>query len=60
MAKRKKPAAVTLAAVTLGRLGGFAAKGAGIKALNARLTAKERSESARRASRARWQKKEKH
>jgi hypothetical protein len=52
MANRKNPAAVTL-----GRLGGFAAKGAGIKALNARLTAKERSESARRASRARWQKK---
>jgi hypothetical protein len=48
---RKNPAAVAL-----GRRGGKAAAGKAIKALNARLTPEQRSESARRASLARWKK----
>ena len=39
-----------------GRLGGLAAAGAGIRALNASLTASERSKRARRAVLARWSK----
>ena len=49
MPKRKNPAAVAL-----GRLGGKAAAGAGVRARYAAMTAEERSELARKAARARW------
>jgi hypothetical protein len=51
MSKRKDPAAVSL-----GRRGGRAAAGAGLKSWRAQLTAEERREIARRAARARWKK----
>lgn len=50
--KRKNPAAVTL-----GRLGGLAAAGAGIRKRLRESTPEERSALARKAVRARWAKK---
>ena len=44
------------AAVALGRLGGKAAAGAGVKKRYAAMTAEARSELARRAARAKWAK----
>jgi hypothetical protein len=49
---RKNPAAVAL-----GRLGGLAAAGKGGRVLAQKMTAEQRSESARRAATARWKKK---
>jgi len=49
--KRKNPAAVAL-----GRLGGKAAAGAGVKARYAAMTSDERRALARKAARARWAK----
>ena len=49
MAKRKNPAAVAL-----GRLGGKAAAGKGVKARLASMSAEERRELARKAALARW------
>jgi hypothetical protein len=49
--KRKDPAAVSL-----GRKGGLAAKGAGLRARYAAMTPEERSELARRAALALWAK----
>ncbi len=50
MTQRKK----NPAAVALGRLGGLAAAGAGIKAMHAAKTPAERSGLARKAALARW------
>jgi hypothetical protein len=52
MAKRRK----NPAAVALGRLGGTAAAGAGVKARYQAMTKEERRELARKAARARWAK----
>jgi hypothetical protein len=49
MAKRKNPAAVAL-----GRLGGKAAAGKGVRARYAKMTPEERSALARKAVMARW------
>ena len=55
MAKRTK----NPHAVALGRLGGNAAKGAGLRARYAGMTRKQRSAEARKAAKARWSKKKK-
>jgi hypothetical protein len=52
MARKKNPHAVAL-----GRLGGTAAAGAGLKARYEAMTKQERSDLARRAAQKRWAKK---
>jgi hypothetical protein len=52
VARKKNPHAVAL-----GRMGGTAAKGAGLKARYAAMTPQERTELARRAALRRWAKK---
>jgi len=54
MAKRKNPHAVAL-----GRKGGTAAAGAGLKARYAAMTAEERRQLAKKAAKARWGKRPK-
>jgi len=54
MAKKKNPHAVAL-----GRKGGKAAAGAGLKARYAAMTAEERRQLARRAAKVRWAKRPK-
>jgi len=58
--RRKPPKAVREYLRKLGRLGGKAAAGAGVKKRYAAMTAEQRRELARKAARARWRKAKKN